>query len=227
MSDKTILIVGASRGIGLGLAEAFAKDGWRVIATVRDKSKADALTRLGDKVRVETVDMADAELVQALRRTLDDETLDVLLVNAGVGGPRAGPRTVSDADFNALMITNSLAPVRVADIFADRVKPQTGVVGLMTSQLGSVTNAHQGGTDLYRASKAALNAMTRAFEARHKDKGWAVLSLHPGWVRTDMGGANAAIDVETSTTGLKRVIERAEKDRQSGFFDYKGDTLPW
>ena len=227
MSDKTILIVGASRGIGLGLVEAFAKDGWRVIATVRDKAKAADLAKLGDKVRVETVDTADAKSVEALRHTLDGETLDVLVVNAGVGGPRENLKAVSNADFSDLMVTNTLAPVRLAEMFADRVKPQTGVVGLMTSQLGSVAGASQGGFDLYRASKAGLNALTRAFEAKHKDKGFAVLSLHPGWVRTDMGGPNADIDVETSTSGLKRVIERAEQDRKSGYFDYKGDTLPW
>ena len=97
----------------------------------------------------------------------------------------------------------------------------------MTSQLGSVEQASAGGMELYRASKAALNSFTRSFAARHKDKGIAVLSLHPGWVRTDMGGPNADIDVETSTKGLANVIERAQKDRRDGYFDYKGDTLPW
>ena len=81
--------------------------------------------------------------------------------------------------------------------------------------------------ELYRASKAALNSFTRSFAARHKDKGVAVLSLHPGWVKTDMGGPNAAIDVATSVKGLADVVERAQKDRKDGFFDYKGETLPW
>ena len=96
----------------------------------------------------------------------------------------------------------------------------------MTSQLGSIAN-NTGGTELYRASKAALNSFTRSFAARHKDKGLTVLSLHPGWVRTDMGGANAAIDVATSVKGLADVVERAQADRRDGFFDYSGKELPW
>ena len=96
----------------------------------------------------------------------------------------------------------------------------------MTSQLGSIAN-NTGGTELYRASKAALNSFTRSFAARHKDKGFTVLSLHPGWVRTDMGGPNAAIDVATSVKGLVDVVERAQADRRDGFFDYSGKELPW
>jgi NAD(P)-dependent dehydrogenase (short-subunit alcohol dehydrogenase family) len=107
------------------------------------------------------------------------------------------------------------------------VTPDTGVVGFMTSRLGSVEGASAGGMELYRASKAALNSFTRSFAARHGDKGWAVLSLHPGWVKTDMGGPGAAIDVATSVKGLATVIERAQRDRKSGYFDYAGDTIPW
>ncbi len=231
MSEKNVLIVGASRGIGLGLVREFAADGHRVTATVRDKTKATDLAKIADgaagKVKIETVDTADAKSADGLRERLAGETFDVVLVNAGVGGPQANPRTVSDEDFNQLFLTNSLGPVRLAEILVKQVKPQTGVIGLMTSQLGSVEGAKAGGMELYRASKAALNSFTRSFAARHKDKGIAVLSLHPGWVKTDMGGAGADIDVETSTKGLVKVIERAEKDRRDGFFNYKGETLPW
>ena len=231
MSEKNVLIVGASRGIGLGLVREFAADGHRVTATVRDKTKATDLAKIADgaagKVKIETVDTADAKSADGLRERLAGETFDVVLVNAGVGGPQANPRTVSDEDFNQLFLTNSLGPVRLAEMLVKQVKPQTGVIGLITSQLGSVEGAKAGGMELYRASKAALNSFTRSFAARHKDKGIAVLSLHPGWVKTDMGGAGADIDVETSTKGLVKVIERAEKDRRDGFFNYKGETLPW
>ena len=146
----------------------------------------------------------------------------MVIVNAGVSGPRdKTPRTVSHDEFADLFITNSLAPVRFAELFARQVTPGTGVIGLMTSQLGSVEQASGGGMELYRASKAALNSFTRSFAARHKDKGIAVLSLHPGWVKTDMGGPGAAIDIETSVKGLADVIERAQKDRKDGFFDYR------
>jgi NAD(P)-dependent dehydrogenase (short-subunit alcohol dehydrogenase family) len=229
---QTALIVGASRGIGLGLAAEFERRGWEVTATARDPAKTPALAELASKsegrVHVEVVDTADVKSVEALRRRLEGQVFDVIVVNAGVGGPPdKNPRTVSDAEFTHLFVTNALAPVRLAEMFAERVKPQTGVVGLMTSVLGSVEGASAGGMELYRASKAALNSFTRSFAARHKDKGLAVLSLHPGWVKTDMGGPNAAIDVATSVKGLADVLERAQTDRKDGYFDYKGETIPW
>ncbi len=224
------LIVGASRGIGLGLVEEFAKRGWAVVGTVRSDASAGDLKMIardsGGKVTIEQVDTADAASGAALRDRLGDAQFDLILVNAGVGGPASNPRTVTDEAFSQLFITNSLGPVRLAEILAKNVKPQTGVVGLMTSHLGSIAN-NTGGTELYRASKAALNSFTRSFAARHKDKGLTVLSLHPGWVRTDMGGPGAAIDVATSVKGLADVVERAQADRRDGFFDYSGKELPW
>lgn len=226
------LIVGASRGIGLGLAKELAARGWSVVATARDLEKAKDLVALADgsggKIAIELVDTAQAGSPEALRERLAGHTFDLLVVNAGVGGPRdKNPRTVSHDEFCQLFVTNALAPVRLAEIFSKQVAPKTGVVGFMTSLLGSVEGASGGGMELYRASKAALNSFTRSFAARHKDKNWAVLSLHPGWVKTDMGGPNAAIDVTTSVKGLADVIERAQKDRRDGYFDYKGDTIPW
>jgi NAD(P)-dependent dehydrogenase (short-subunit alcohol dehydrogenase family) len=228
----TALIVGASRGIGLGLAGELAARGWKVVATVRDLEKSKDLIALADgsqgKIAIELVDTAQAGSPEALRERLAGQTFDLLVVNAGVGGPQGkNPRNVSHEEFCHLFVTNALAPVRLAEIFAKQVTPDAGVIGFMTSQLGSVEMASAGGMELYRASKAALNSFTRSFAARHKDKNWAVLSLHPGWVRTDMGGPNAAIDVATSVKGLVDVVERAQKDRRDGYFDYKGDTLPW
>ncbi|HEV2363880.1 MAG TPA: SDR family oxidoreductase [Caulobacteraceae bacterium] len=224
----SILIVGASRGIGLGLAEEFAARGWEVVATRRNDAAAlEKLGRSDGKVRLETVDIADPASAEGLRARLNGEQFDAIVVNAGVGGPQANPRTVSREAFADLFVTNALGPVRLAELLAKNVKPGTGVVGLMTSNLGSVASNEGGGMELYRASKAALNSFTRSFAARHRDRGWAVLSLHPGWVRTDMGGAGAAIDVATSAKGLADVVERALKDRNSGFFDYRGQPLAW
>ncbi|HZL01296.1 MAG TPA: SDR family oxidoreductase [Caulobacteraceae bacterium] len=225
---QTALIVGASRGIGLGLVRELTRRGWEVTGTARSAEGEKALKAVDGKVRVETVDTADRASAEALRQRLDGQVFDLIIVNAGIGGPRdKNPRTVSDEEFSHLFITNSLAPVRLAELLAKQVRPQTGVIGLMTSQLGSVEQASAGGMELYRASKAALNSFTRSFAARHKDKGFATLSLHPGWVKTDMGGPGAAIDVETSARGLIDVVERAQKDRQDRYVDYKGDALPW
>ena len=232
MTKPHALVIGASRGIGLGLVRELASRGWTVIGTARDLSKATELTALaaasGGAVRTAVVDTADAASAETLRDSLKDEVFDLILVNAGVGGPQdMTTRTVSREAFTDLFVTNALAPVRLAELLVKTVKPQTGVIGLMTSMLGSVEGASAGGFELYRASKAALNSFTRSFAARHKDQGLAVLSLHPGWVKTDMGGANAPVSVEESTRGLINVVERAQADRGDGFFDYTGATLPW
>ena len=232
MSQPHALVIGASRGIGLGLVRELKARGWSVIGTARDLGKATGLTALaagsGGQVRTAVVDTADAASAEGLRDSLGGEIFDLVLVNAGVGGPQdMNTRTVSREAFTDLFVTNSLAPVRLAELFAKSVKPQTGVIALMTSALGSVEGASAGGMELYRASKAALNSFTRSFAARHKDKGLAVLSLHPGWVKTDMGGPGAAVEVADSTRGLIDVVERAQVDRRDGFFDYTGATLPW
>lgn len=221
-----ILIVGASRGIGLGLAEEFAKRRWNVTATVRDAAKATALKAV-DGVTLETVDIADPASSAALAGRLSGKSFDAIVVNAGVSGPQANPKSVEHDAFAELFVTNALAPVRLAEMLVGLVKPQTGVIGFMTSHLGSVADNTRGGMELYRASKAALNSFTRSFSARHRDKGLSILSLHPGWVRTDMGGAGADIDVATSATGLADVVERAIGARQEAYLDYAGKTLPW
>jgi NAD(P)-dependent dehydrogenase (short-subunit alcohol dehydrogenase family) len=231
-SPSKVLVIGASRGIGLGLVREYLDRGWSVTATVRDPGGSPALAALaaeaGARLAIERVDTAQAASAAALRDRLADETFDVVIVNAGVGGPMdKSTRTVTDAEFSELFITNALAPVRLAERLVKLIRPGSGVIGLMTSQLGSVEGASAGGMELYRASKAALNSFTRSFAARHRDKGLAVLSLHPGWVRTDMGGPGADIDVETSVKGMADVIDRARSDRADGFFNYKGETLPW
>lgn len=229
---KSVLIIGASRGIGLGLADEFARRGWRVIATARDLARAPDLSNLAaashGAIVVGTTDVTKLASLESLRKRLEGESLDALVVNAGMGNPR-GKTTLSESDdeFQTLFLTNALGPIRAAELFADLVSPKTGVIGLMTSRLGSVEDANRGGAELYRASKAALNSFTRSFAARHKDKEFVVLSLHPGWVRTELGGPNAPVEVAESVHGLVDVIERARTEREDRFVDYRGETIPW
>lgn len=184
MTRPHALVIGASRGIGLGLVRELASRGWTVVGTARDLGKATELTALaaasGDAVRTAVVDTADAASAEALRDSLKDAVFDLVLVNAGVGGPQdMNTRTVSREAFTTLFVTNALAPVRLAELLVKAVKPRTGVIGLMTSQLGSVEGASAGGFELYRASKAALNSFTRSFAARHKDRGIACFLCIP------------------------------------------------
>ena len=218
---RTAIIIGASRGLGLGLAAELTRRGWQVTATQRTPSPELAAVA---GVTVESVDIDDAAAVAALA-TRQPGPFDLVFVNAGVMGPRHGSADkVSGHELAALMMTNAVAPIRTARALLGAVRPG-GTIAFMTSILGSVALRQHGMAELYSASKAALNSLTRGFAATEAGD-LAVLSLHPGWVKTDMGGDGADIDVATSVTGLADVVE-AETGPGHRYLDYTGKTLPW
>ncbi len=224
MADgRTALIVGASRGIGLGLAKDLRARGWRVTGTVRRPEDEAALREAG--IEVERADIADAASADTLIERVS-APLDLLVVNAGVSGPRhASVEEVTAEELGELMMTNAAGPVRLARrLLAAGKITDGGTVALMSSTMGSVSDNKSGGYDLYRMSKAALNMAVRSLDAELKGRA-RVLSLHPGWVQTDMGGPNAPLSVEDSARGLASVLERGEG--VPPFVDYKGDALPW
>jgi NAD(P)-dependent dehydrogenase (short-subunit alcohol dehydrogenase family) len=226
----TALIVGASRGLGLGLAREFAKRGWHAIGTVRSGRPAPGMQALvaaaEGRVRVETVDINIEGQVTALRERLTDERIDVLFVNAGMSnGLEETVAQCSTDAFNHQMVTNSLSPLRVVEAFADLV-PTSGVIAAMSSGLGSVTNNTSAGWETYRASKAALNTMLRSFAVRRGD-GRTVLAIAPGWVRTDMGGPAATLDVETSVRGIVDAIFARRGRPGAAYVDYQGHDVAW
>jgi NAD(P)-dependent dehydrogenase (short-subunit alcohol dehydrogenase family) len=220
---KSAIIIGASRGLGLGLTQELIGRGWHVVATRR--GDAPALEASGAEVAV--VDMDEAEQVAGLAQKLAGQLVgrqfDVVLVNAGVTGPKATSATVNKADFADLMWTNAAAPIRAARLLLPLLKPG-GTLALMSSILGSVGGRGTAHAELYSASKAALNSMSRGLAVEHPDL--PVLSLHPGWVKTDMGGEGADIDVETSVKGLADVLA-ARQAPGSRYVTYAGETLPW
>jgi NAD(P)-dependent dehydrogenase (short-subunit alcohol dehydrogenase family) len=223
----TALIVGASRGLGLGLAAEFLRRGHTVIGTVRDQAGGTALNALGEeageRLRIETVDITDGEAIAALRRRLEGVRLDIAMVNAGVGGTDAADY---EQAFFRLMTTNVLGAMNavraVSALMADN-----GALAAMTSALGSIAANTTGGYEPYRSSKAALNQSLRSFAAEHSDAPWSLTAVHPGWVRTDMGGPQAPLDVATSTHGIADVLESRRGARGCAFLDYRGETLPW
>ena len=220
-NGKSILILGASRGIGLGLAEEFERRGWRVIASERGRS--DALHALSG-VEVVTADVTDPASYADLG--LADGSLDVVLVNAGISGARhqsadqATPEEVAE-----VMMTNAFGPARAARTLLPTLK-DGGTLAFMSSLMGSVADC-SGGYELYRSSKAAQNMLAKGFaEQDAKARDIAVLSLHPGWVQTDMGGPGATLTVAQSVQGLADVIEGAGGAGYR-FVDYAGKTLPF
>ena len=228
MTVKHALIIGASRGLGLGLVKELLADGWSVTATVRDPNNADALKSLG-AVRIEKLDMDSQKAIKALSKRLHDEVFDLLFINAGVKGPddqMSGNATL--AEVGQLFFTNSVAPINLAREFVSKIRKDSGVLAFMSSALGSVTQPNEPELALYKASKAALNSMTNTF-VHHEmgDNNPTVLSMHPGWVKTDMGGEGADIDVQTSTRGLVEQVKAFAGKGGHHFIDYKGQTIPW
>jgi NAD(P)-dependent dehydrogenase (short-subunit alcohol dehydrogenase family) len=229
-TEKTLLLFGASRGLGLAIAEEYLKLGWAVVATAR-QAKGTALHELaaksGGRLEVETVDIAEPEQVAALRRRLQTRRFDFLMVNAGVKNDDAETiADVSTEEFVRVMVTNALSPMRVIETFQDLVAP-TGAIGAMTSGLGSVANNNDGGYEVYRASKAALNTLMRSYAARHRDDKRTLLLIAPGWVRTDMGGPNARLSIEESIPNLVRTVEAHAGRGGLHYLDYLGKAVPW
>lgn len=223
---KSALIIGASRGLGLGLAKTLLADGWHVTATVRDPKNAEALQALG-KVRIEKLDIDDQQALMALGEQLKGQVFDLLFVNAGVKGPALQtPGGATQAEVGQLFFTNAVAPINLAQRFVGQIR-DGGVLAFMSSVLGSVTMPDAPDLALYKASKAALNSMTNSFVSQLGEQPLTVLSLHPGWVKTDMGGEGADLDVATSTRGLVDQVNAYAGKGGHHFINYKGETIPW
>jgi NAD(P)-dependent dehydrogenase (short-subunit alcohol dehydrogenase family) len=216
----TVLITGANRGIGLELARQYAADGWEVIATARKPSEE--LEELG--IKAELLDMREMDAVAGFGTRLD-QAIDLLIANAGTYGPRT-MRSAKDAqEWSATFAINSIAPLLLAQSVTPHVSATGGKLIAITSKMGSIADNSSGGYTAYRSSKAALNMAWRSLAIDNPSVVAAV--LHPGWVKTRMGGSHAPLTVVTSATGLRQTIERLGPDQSGGFFNYDGTPLPW
>ena len=229
-APSTALIVGASRGLGLALAEEYLTRGWHVVATVRGSNRTPLhalATEHKGRLEIETVDIADPDQVAALRQRLAQRSFDLLFVNAGVAnGPGETIDKTSTDEFIRIMVTNTLSPMRVIEAFESLV-PSTGTIGVMSSGLGSVADNENGGWEVYRASKAGLNTLMRSFAARHAGDHRSFLIIAPGWVRTDMGGANAALGIEDSIPRVVDTISSNSGKAGLRYLDYLGRAVRW
>ena len=228
--QKTVLLIGASRGLGFAMVEEYLKRGWRVIATGREGS-TEKLRQLSDNaegvLEIETVDITIPDQVATLHDRLKDRRLDVLFVNAGVkNDDRETIADVSTDEFVRVMVTNALSPMRVIETFQDLVQP-AGTIGVMSSGQGSLTNNTNGNYEVYRGSKAALNMFMRSFAARHKDDAKTLLLMAPGWVKTDMGGSGARLTIEESIPNLLNTMEAYDGRSGLHYLDYLGRVVPW
>jgi NAD(P)-dependent dehydrogenase (short-subunit alcohol dehydrogenase family) len=228
--NASVLLIGASRGLGYAIAEEYVKRGSHVVATVRGTGRT-ALHELQASadaaLEIEHVDINVPEQLQALRDRLDARSFDLLFVNAGVTN-RADETTadVSTDEFSRLMITNALSPMRVIETLGDLV-PEDGAIAIMSSGQGSVANNERGGFEIYRASKSALNQLMRSYAARHRDDPRTLLLLAPGWVQTDLGGPQARLTIEESIPSLVTVIDAQRGRPGLQYLDYQGQTVAW
>ncbi len=231
MANKLALVVGANRGIGLGVVKEFLAHGWDVIATARKPAEATDLNRLAadapGRVTVAKLEMNDPADHDAFAASLAGKTIDIALVNAGVSGPgHRSANQVTEAEIGSLMYTNAIAPIRLARALAPHVRAGSGVIAFTSSVMGSVA-VNPGGHELYRASKAALNSLSRGLWGELSGRQLTLLSMHPGWVRTDMGGASAAVSVEDSAHGMVDVMMARQGQHQHAYVDYLGKEIPW
>lgn len=226
---KNALIVGGSRGLGLGLVREHIGRDWRVTATMRTRSAELDELRQGSagRLAIESLDVTDAKQTAALVQRLTGQTFDLLFLNAGMMAGRGVPLgEVSDSDIADIFLTNAISPIRVADALLRLVSPG-GTVAFMSSILGSIGTNDDGRAELYRASKAALNSLVRSFRARHAQADITVLALHPGVVRTSMGGPSAPLDIDTSVRSVADVLEVRWGTGGQAFVDYRNEVIPW
>lgn len=230
---ENVLITGANRGIGLGLASSYLDDGHRVFATCRAPERATDLARLAERSKgrltVHPLDVTSDGQRAALAAALDGEPVDVLLNNAGVYPQKHGGfgRVEAEPWLHGLAV-NAVAPVLLAQALVDNVaRSRRRVIATVTSRMGSIADNTSGGAYAYRSSKTALNSAMRSAAIDLRDRGITVVVLHPGWVRTDMGGSGAQITVDRSVADLRRVLDGLTLEDTGRFLNRDGTDLPW
>lgn len=225
---ETIVITGANRGIGLELTKRFTSNGDRVIATCRDPDRARDLTSLDGALDVHRVEVTDDKNVAEFRDALGAQCIDVLINNAGVMG--SDHQTIDSMDYDAWLeafSVNTMAPFRLITELRDNLKPATRPRAVtLSSQMGSLARKSKG-SHAYRSSKAAVNKVMQVLATELADDGIIVCPVHPGWVRTDMGGASADISVEESGAGLFKLVNALTMEQSGRFWTWNGEEHPW
>ncbi len=227
---STVLITGTNRGIGLEFAKQYAEAGWDVLACCRNPQSANNLNTLASQytnIKILTLDVSDFKQVDYLARELKDTQIDVLINNAGVY-PSGG---LSDKEVETWLNSfkvNSIAPLKVAMAFRPLIeKSQLKKLVTLSSKMGSIDDNTSGGSYMYRSTKTAINMIMKSLSIDLAPSGISVVTLHPGWVETDMGGPNALINTETSVRGLRQVIDDLSLSNTGKFIAYDGEEIPW
>ena len=230
-TDPTILLIGASRGLGLAMAVDFLKRGWSVVGTVQ----GDARTLLHDladehpgRVEIAPLDINEPAQIAALHARFSGRRFDILFHNAGIANanPHESAAVVSTEEFVRVMVTNALSPMRVIEALQDLV-PADGLIGVMSSGQGSISDNERGRNDIYRGSKAALNQFMRCYAAAHAEEPRALVLMAPGWIRTALGGPEAPFSMEETIPKVVDVLLAQQGKPGLRYLDREGRTVPW
>lgn len=235
---QSILIIGAERGLGLGLAQQLFDRGWDVTGTARTGDDTTELRAVGrtapERLHVAHIDVTRAGQIGPFKAELGDRTFDVIYLVAGIYGPvHNSVLEATDAEFANVMLTNCFGPIRLARRLLDRLRQPGSTLAFMSSHRGSIEMSIEPALpmELYRASKVAQNMLARGIYADHMEDGLTVLSIHPGWVETAMGTLDGTVDaeisVDESVTGVARVLEAHMGTQTNRYLDWEGNDLPW
>lgn len=230
MTQFTVFITGANRGLGLEFTTQYAADGWQVIACCRAPNKADALQVLAkahQNITVLALDVADFTQIDALADKLKGQAIDVLINNAGVY-PASSFESLNMDDWAFAFRVNSMAPFKMIHAFKNHIGNSALKKAVtLSSKMGSIDDNSGGGSYIYRSSKTAVNMVIKSLSIDLKPLGISVVTLHPGWVQTDMGGPNGLINTQTSVNGLRLVIDHVTIESSGKFIAYDGKEIAW
>ncbi|MDX2165257.1 MAG: SDR family oxidoreductase [Gammaproteobacteria bacterium] len=223
---NTVLITGANKGIGREMVEQYHQEGWYVIACTR---KPDQLEHKDERLQILEIDVTQPEDIKKLSGVIKDLSIDILINNAGVWGP--SEQNVGSIDCESWLKAfkvNTIAPLLIAQTLLPQIaKSKLKIIANMSSTMGSINENTSGGDYVYRSSKAALNMVTKTLSVDLKNDGVTVISLHPGWVKTDMGGTGALLTPEESVKGIRKVLASVRLEDSGSFIRYDGNKASW
>jgi NAD(P)-dependent dehydrogenase (short-subunit alcohol dehydrogenase family) len=228
---KSVFITGANRGLGLEFCRQYLKQGWKVMASCRNPETAHDLIQLSEKFALDIypLDLSDETALKRVAVNLQGKPLDLLINNAGVYG--GSPQDLAHCYTNQWLDTfavNTIAPAKLTHALLPNLRLSEGSkVAFLTSKMGSMSDNSSGGAYIYRSSKAALNAVIKSLSIDLAAENIAVAALHPGWVKTDMGGPNGLINAEQSVSGLRQVIDQLSVANTGCFVDYQNQPIAW
>ncbi len=229
---SSILITGANRGIGLELTRCFIQDDWRVFACCRNPEQSDelhALAAKNNKLSIHRLEVTNRAQIAELAEALSGEVIDILFNNAGIFGPEKQGFGETDRDgWLETFHVNCIAPMMISEAFVEMVaRSKLRIIAAMGSVMGSIGENSSGSHYAYRTSKAALHMVIKGLSLDLADRGIITVALHPGWVRTRMGGTDAPLGADVSAQGLKKVLLGLTVEESGCLIDSLGDKRVW